>query len=164
MRVEPLAPISRTLALVLAIVPVAAASIIGSAATLPNIPNWYMGLTKPDFTPPNWIFGPVWTTLYILIAIACFRVLRKPRAGGYRGPIIAYLVQAFFNGAWSVSFFGMNNPGLGLIVIVPLWVSILWTLILFWKEDRLAGGIFVPYLAWVSFAIALNAGVWLLNA
>jgi tryptophan-rich sensory protein len=155
--------ISRPTALVLSILPALAASLIGSSATLPNIPTWYMSLIKPSFTPPNWIFGPVWTLLYILMAVACYRVLRQENGRGHRRSIAAYFFQAFFNGAWSVAFFGLNSPFLGLVIIAPLWASIIWTMINFWSYDRFAGAVFVPYLAWVSFAIALNLGIWLLN-
>ena len=163
MEAIPKPAISRPIALGFSILPALAASLIGSAATLPNIPTWYMGLIKPGFTPPNWIFGPVWTLLYILMAIACYRVLRQDSSAGHRWPMTAYLTQAFFNGAWSVAFFGLNSPVIGLIIIAPLWASIIWTMINFWSYDRFAGSVFVPYLAWVSFAIALNLGIWLLN-
>ena len=164
MSADPKAPLSFPIALGLAILPALAASLIGSAATLPNIPTWYLSLMKPDFTPPNWIFGPVWTILYILMAIACYRVLRKDHVEGYRLPMMAYLIQAFLNGAWSVGFFAGNSPLLGLIIIVPLWASILWTMVIFWHRDRFAGSVFLPYLAWVSFASALNFEIWRLNS
>ncbi len=157
------APLSLTLSLVLAVVPVMAASVIGSMATLPNIPTWYLGLIKPSFTPPNWIFGPVWTLLYAAMAFAFYRILRKPGDEGRGSVIAAFMIQIALNGAWSVVFFGLRNPLLGLIVIVPLWLTIAWTLTLFWKRDRISGGCFVPYLAWVSFAAALNLEIWRLN-
>ncbi len=158
------APVSRSFALVFSIVPVFLASAIGSAATIPNIPGWYMNLVKPGFTPPNWIFGPVWTVLYIVIALACYRVLRKPGSASRFWLLVAYLVQAGLNAAWSIVFFGLHSPGIGLIVIGPLWASIVWTIFLFWRRDPLTGAVLLPYLAWVSFATALNAAIWSLNS
>jgi tryptophan-rich sensory protein len=158
------AALSRPIALALAIIPAAGASLIGSAATLPNIPLWYTGLVKPNFTPPNWIFGPVWTALYVMMAVACFRILRREITRGPRQPIIAYILQSILNGLWSVVFFGLTSPALGLLVIAPLWLSIIWTMVIFWRIDRVAGSLFFPYIAWVSFAIALNVGIWILNS
>jgi translocator protein len=157
------AALSRPLAIAFAVVPAASASLIGSAATLPNIPVWYSSLLKPDFTPPNWIFGPVWTALYMMMAIACFRILRKENQKNHSRPILAYSIQAILNGFWSVAFFSLNSPAFGLVVIVPLWLSIIWTMLLFWRIDLISGILFMPYLAWVSFAIALNIGIWVLN-
>lgn len=155
------APFSRFAAACVAVVPVLAASAIGSAATLPAIPGWYAGLAKPDFTPPNGAFGPVWTMLYIGMAIAAYRVLRRP--GGGRAPLVAFLVQIALNGFWSVAFFGLRNPGLGLAVIAALWIAIAWTMVLFFRQDRWAGALFAPYLAWVSYAALLNAAIVRLN-
>lgn len=156
-------PMPWLLAAVLAIAPVLAASVIGSLATLPNIPSWYLTIAKPWFTPPNWIFGPVWTALYTIMAYAFYRVLRQPTASGRTWVITAFMLQIALNAGWSVAFFGGRSPGLGLIVIMPLILSVAWTLLLFWRRDRIAGALLVPYLAWVTFAGALNLAIWRLN-
>ena len=155
-------PPGRFVSLAIAAVPVIAASVIGSLATLPNIPGWYAQLIRPSFTPPNWLFGPAWTTLYILMTLACYRILRQER-GGKTWPIIAFMIQIALNAGWSLAFFGGHSPVAGLLVIVPLWLSILWTCVLFWRRDTLAGALLVPYLVWVAFACALNVEIWRLN-
>jgi benzodiazapine receptor len=154
----------RFASLSMSIAPVAAASLIGSLVTLPNIPAWYTFLAKPWFTPPNWVFGPVWTTLYVIMAYAFYRVLRQHTAGGHKWIITVFTLQIALNAGWSLAFFGGRSPMLGLIVIVPLCLSVAWTLVLFWKQDRLAGALLAPYLLWVLFASALNFEVWRLNA
>ncbi|MDB5644020.1 MAG: TspO protein [Hyphomicrobiales bacterium] len=155
-------PPGKLVSLAVAALPVIAASAIGTFATLPNIPGWYAALAKPSFTPPNWLFGPAWTTLYVLMAYAFYRVLRTDYTDRTL-PVAAFLLQIALNAGWSVAFFGGRSPLAGLLVIVPLWLTILWTCVLFWKRDKLAGALFIPYLAWVSFAAALNFEVWRLN-
>ena len=150
------------LSLSLAIIPVVAASVIGSLATLPAIPGWYALLAKPSFTPPNWLFGPAWTTLYVMMAYAFFRILRQPASDRTR-PVAAFMIQIALNAAWSLAFFGRHSPLSGLAVMGPLWLAIAVTAVLFWTRDRLAGALLIPYLAWVSFASALNFEVWRLN-
>ncbi len=140
-----------------------AAGALGSAATMPAIPTWYAGLTKPSFTPPNWAFGPAWTTLYILMAIAFWRVLQAPPTEMRRGAIVAFVVQMALNTLWSFAFFGARAPLAGLVVIAALWAAIAVALVRCWRLDRPAGALLVPYLAWVSFASALNAAIYLLN-
>jgi benzodiazapine receptor len=140
------------------------AGIIGSIFTVQNIPTWYASLAKPDFTPPNWAFGPVWTTLYVLMGVAAFLVWKK---AGFRGEgkkaLAAFGVQLALNAIWSIVFFGLQSPLYGLLAIVPLWLAIAGTAWLFWKIDARAGWLMVPYLAWVTVASALNYYVWLLN-
>jgi tryptophan-rich sensory protein len=148
----------------MAAAPVIAASLLGSWATLPNIPDWYAGLAKPWFTPPNWIFGPVWTVLYTIMTIAFFRILRQPEGRNNRLVITAFMVQIFLNAAWSIGFFGARSPILGAIIIFPLWISIFFTMVLFWSRDRISGLIFIPYLTWVSFAALLNFAIWWKNS
>jgi tryptophan-rich sensory protein len=137
---------------------------IGTFATIPNIPTWYAGLAKPSFTPPNWLFGPAWTLLYILMGISFWRILSL--AGGEPGQRLAvalFLGQLIFNAFWSVAFFGLRSPLLGLVVICALMVAIVATIFAFWPLDRLAAILMWPYLAWVGFASALNLSVFLLN-
>lgn len=147
--------------LLIAIAPVVIASVLGSAATVPQIPGWYAGLAKPPFNPPNWIFGPVWTTLFAMMAYAVFRILRQPLEA--RGALLAYHVQLALNLAWSCVFFGLNSPLGGMLVILPLLAMILVTIAAFRPIDRLAALLLWPYLAWVSFATLLNASIWWLN-
>lgn len=140
-----------------------AAGAIGGRATYPAIPGWYQSLEKPSWTPPDWLFGPAWTTLYILMGVAAWLVWRH---GGWRSqkrPLTLFVVQVVLNALWSLLFFGMRNPGLGMAEIVLLWLAILATLIAFWRVSRVAGGLMVPYLGWVTFAAALNFAVWRLN-
>ncbi len=151
-------------AFLIAVIPVVAASLLGSAVTVPQIPTWYPTLAKPVFNPPNWVFAPVWTTLYALMALAVFRILRLPTGTpGKRSALLAYHVQLVLNVMWPVAFFGMNSPAAGLVVILPLLVMIAVTMRLFRPLDRLAGRLFWPYLAWVGFATLLNFSIWWLN-
>lgn len=151
-------------ALLVAILPVVAASILGSAVTVPQIAGWYAGLAKPSFNPPNWIFAPVWTALYALMALVVFRILRIPvGTPGRRRALLAYHLQLLLNIAWSFAFFGANSPLAGLAVILPLLAAILATIATFRPLDRLAANLLWPYFAWVCFATLLNASIWWLN-
>ena len=133
----------------------------GSVVTEPNIATWYAGLVHPSFAPPNWLFAPVWTTLYVVMAVAAWRVWRL---AGTRSPeMIAYAMQLIFNFAWSAIFFAAHQIGLALVEIGLLLALILATTILFWRRDRLAGLLFLPYLAWTVFAAFLNHAFWSLN-
>jgi benzodiazapine receptor len=140
---------------------VVSASVIGQVATLPNIPGWYAGINKPGFTPPNWVFGPVWTTLYVLMAVAFWRVLVRRRVSDPAS--LAFLVQMALNAFWSVAFFGLHNPVFGLWVIVALEAAILVTIRLFYRVDRIAAWLLVPYALWVGYATLLNAAIVRLN-
>lgn len=151
-------------ALALAIIPVVAASVAGGAVTVPQIGGWYAGLIKPSFNPPNWIFGPMWTALYALMAFAVFRILRLPiGTPGRRRALVVYHVQLLLNFAWSFAFFGANSPVAGLVVIIPLLIAIVATIAAFRPLDRIASLVLWPYLAWVGFATLLNASIWWLN-
>lgn len=142
---------------------VAACILLGAAGgliTAPQIETWYTTLDKPGFTPPSWVFGPVWTTLYALQGMAAWLVWK---AGldrrAVRVALALFVLQFALNVAWSPAFFGLESPTLGLVVIVPLWVAIAATS----RVDRRAATLLVPYLAWVSFATALNYAIWMLN-
>ena len=140
------------------------ASFIGNAATMPNIPTWYAEIQKPWFTPPNWLFGPVWTLLFTALIVAFYRILRlDPLTPGRQRAIIIFVIQIACNTLWSIAFFGMRSPGLGLVVIVFLWSSIVANMIAFRRLDRLSSWAFPPYLAWVSFAGALNLAIYMMN-
>jgi tryptophan-rich sensory protein len=134
-----------------------AAGLIGSLFTAPAIPTWYAELSKPFFGPPNWIFAPVWTTLYILMGIALYRVW------AYRGLVTLFVIHLVFNALWSILFFGLQSPLLGLFDILLLLGLIILMTIKFYRVDRLAAYLLVPYLAWVSFATLLNFSIWWLN-
>lgn len=142
-----------------------AASLLGGLVTRPQIPGWYAALEKPFFNPPNWVFGPVWTLLFAMMALAFWRVLQRPAGTPGRGAaIVAHLVQMALNVTWSVVFFGLNSPAGGFLVIGLFLVAIGITIRLFASLDRPAAWLLAPYLAWVSFASVLNASIWWLNA
>ncbi|AFK52347.1 TspO and MBR like protein [Tistrella mobilis KA081020-065] len=121
---------------------------LGGAVTTPEIDGWYRTLPKPGFTPPDWVFAPVWTTLYILMAVAAWRVWRKAGIAGARGALGLHLVQLALNLAWSVLFFGLHQVGLALVDILVLLVAVTATAIAFGRHDRPAGLLMLPYLAW----------------
>jgi tryptophan-rich sensory protein len=134
---------------------------IASLFTEPSIRGWYAALVRPAITPPDWVFAPVWTTLYVLMAVAAWRVWQKT---GLKDPALyAFAGQLFLNLCWSAVFFGLHQIGFALAVLLVLDLALLATLILFWRRDPVAGMILVPYLAWTSFASLLNFEFWLLN-
>ena len=137
---------------------------IGSIFTVRSVTTWYLTLKKPSFNPPSWVFGPAWITLFILMGIALYRVWNKGTAApGVKIALAAFFVQLLFNVLWSLAFFGLKNPLLGLLDIALLWILILVTLILFWQVDRVGGLLLAPYLLWVSFASVLNGTIYFLN-
>ncbi|WP_247881167.1 TspO/MBR family protein [Skermanella sp. TT6] len=140
------------------------ASATASSVTLPQIDGWYAGLEKPWFNPPDWLFGPVWTVLYGMMAVAGWLVWRDRGLAGARGPLLLFGLQLGLNILWSLIFFGMQQPGLAFAEISALWIAVAATMVAFWRVRPLAGWLFVPYLLWVSYAAVLNASVWLLNA
>jgi benzodiazapine receptor len=135
----------------------------GGAVTAESVGTWYVGLAKPSFNPPAWVFGPVWTVLYLMIAVAGWRVWRRRGEAGARDALAAWGVQLALNLGWSVLFFGARMIGAALVEIVVLLAAILATVALSWRIDRLAGWLLVPYAAWVAFATVLNAALWWLN-
>ncbi|AOS44171.1 TspO/MBR family protein [Lacunisphaera limnophila] len=137
------------------------AGAIGSAATFENVRTWYPTLTKPSWNPPGWIFGPVWTTLYGLMGVAVWRAWRTGPAA--RPLVRLYFVQLVCNALWSVLFFGLKQPAWALVDILALLGCLLWLQRGFWRTDRLAGALWVPYVLWVSFATVLNATIVRLN-
>jgi benzodiazapine receptor len=150
--------------LVVSIIACLAAGAIGSIFTRQAIPTWYATLEKPVFNPPNWLFSPVWTLLYIMMGVAAFLVWRKGLENRQvRIALIVFLVQLVLNALWSVAFFGLESPLYGLIVIAALWVAILFTVLKFHRLSLAASVLLWPYLLWVSFAAVLNSSIWLLN-
>jgi len=135
---------------------------LGSLATVPQIQTWYAQLQKPAFNPPNWIFGPVWTTLYVLMAVSLWRVWRSGHADALKTKITFILMLAL-NAAWSPVFFRLHRPDLALWIIY-FYVGALALLIRYlWRQDRLAAALQLPHLAWVLFATALNSAIAHLN-
>lgn len=124
---------------------------------------WYAQAEKPDWTPPNSLFGPVWTGLYILIAVAAWLVFRQAGARGRVLALMAWSGQLILNAIWPWLFFGMHRIGWALGEILLLWLAIVVTILLFWRVRPLAGALLLPYLAWISFATALNFAIWQLN-
>jgi len=152
------------LKLVICIAVCIAAGLVGSLFTRDSISNWYAFLQKPSFTPPNWLFAPVWILLYILMGIAVFMVWRKGlNQFQVRESIVIFIIQLVLNAGWSLAFFGLKSPGLGLIVIVPLWTAILLTIINFFRVSRTAAYLLIPYIIWVSYATALTFTIYLMN-
>lgn len=139
------------------------AALIGSLFTVGAISEWYSTLLKPALSPPNWLFAPVWTILYALMAIAAWLIWERRHHTFASKALFVYGAQLVFNALWSVVFFGLHNPALGLFVIALLWTSIATTAVQFYKINRLAGYLFIPYIAWVSFAAYLNFSIVLLN-
>ena len=135
-----------------------AAGTIGSIFTFSAIPNWYAYLNKPFFNPPNWIFGPVWTTLYTLMGISVYLVWKKRK-----GIPFWFWVQLVLNALWSILFFGLQNPILAFVGVIFLWLSIFLTITSFYRIHKTAAYLLVPYLLWVTFASLLNASIALLN-
>ena len=125
--------------------------------------DWYARLAKPDWTPPGYLFGPVWTFLYAVMGIAAWLLWKRVGLSGAKTAFILFFAQLIFNGMWSWLFFGLHMPGLALIELCILWILILGTLIAFWRLYLPSGLLLVPYLAWVTFAAALNLSIWWLN-
>lgn len=161
------------------------AGIIGSVFTMPSIKSWYAFLNKPVINPPNWIFGPVWTVLFILMGISLYLVwsknfVAKPlktkikawnpwsqklMSGSWQkiNVVSIFAVQLVLNVLWSVIFFGWQQPGLAFFELLMLWFAILYTIINFWRISKPASYLLVPYILWVTFAGFLNYSLWMLN-
>jgi tryptophan-rich sensory protein len=139
------------------------AGAIGSWATFENVRSWYPTLVKPAWNPPAWVFGPVWTTLYVLMSIAVWRVWRRREGAAALRLALAYGGHLVLNALWSVLFFGLRSPALALAEIAVLWSVLAAFQRLLWREDRVSAALWAPYLLWVSFATVLNAMLWWLN-
>lgn len=135
---------------------------VSAAITASEIPTWYLTLNKPSFNPPNYLFGPVWTTLYILMGISWY-MISKTTADRKSKLVVIYILQLILNFLWSIIFFGFHAPFMALIEISLLWITILVMIINFYKENKVAGLLQIPYLLWVSFATTLNFAIWQLN-
>jgi translocator protein len=148
--------------LVIAILIVQSAGVIGSFATFSAIPTWYAGLIKPAFSPPSWVFGPVWTVLYTLIGISLFLVWQA-KGKEKKVALSIFFVHLFLNALWSILFFGLHNPSLAFLEILLLLATLLVVMWQFWHIRPLAAYLLIPYLLWVSFAAFLNFALWQLN-
>lgn len=135
---------------------------LGAMVTEQSVRTWYPSLRKPPGTPPSWLFGPVWTSLYALMAISAWLIWRQYHWGA-RPALLIFLAQLALNLAWSVIFFGARRPGFALAEIITLWWAILFNIYIFYSLDIVAAYLLIPYLVWVSFAAYLNAGICLLN-
>ena len=137
---------------------------LSSRVTMEAIPTWYLGLNKPFFSPPNWLFAPVWTVLYILMGLSVGRVWFYGRRHLWgKTALYHFGAQLIFNGLWSLVFFGLKNPLLGILVIIILWILIERTIYWFRTVDRKSAFMLYPYIAWVSFASVLNTAILYLN-
>ena len=137
---------------------------IGIGFTTPALAAWYQYLNKPSFNPPNWIFGPVWTLLYILMGIALFLVYKKTKENRLaKQGVFVFMVHLAFNFSWSIIFFGGQMIALAFANIIVLWLFIVYLTIIFWRVDKRASILLWPYLAWVSFASVLNYAIMFLN-
>ena len=138
---------------------------IAGAATQSSVKTWFPTLEKPFFNPPSWVFAPVWSFLYIIMGVAAGRIWGRIEfeREAVTKALTFFVIQLVLNALWSILFFGLKNPLLALIEIVLLWLMIYETYLKFRKIDKVSGYIFIPYLAWVTFATALNAGIWWLN-
>lgn len=150
--------------LIIAVVVSEVAGIIGSIFTISAIPAWYATLVKPALNPPAWIFGPVWTTLYLVMGIAAFLVWRKGwDKTGVKTALSLFAVQLILNALWSIIFFGLHSPAWALVDIIAMWIVIVATIAAFSKISRSAAWLLAPYILWVSFALYLNYSIWRLN-
>lgn len=152
------------LKLVISLILCQLAGIIGSIFTTPSIPGWYATLEKPAFTPPNWIFAPVWTFLFFLMGITLYLIWQAYPKKVAKSALLFFGLQLGLNVLWSVIFFGLRSPFIAFIEIVILWMAILLTMIKTIEVSKVGGYLLVPYILWVNFAAVLNFFLWRLNA
>ena len=139
------------------------AAAFGSVFTNKSLKTWYQTIKKPTWNPPNKIFGPVWSALYLMMALAGWMVWERLPQKGFSVPMVLFFVQLVLNTFWSVIFFGLRSPGWAFVEVVILWIGITLTMVSFWAVYWVAGVLFLPYLLWVSFAAILNFTIWRLN-
>lgn len=140
-----------------------AIAVLASIATRPEIPTWYAGLRKPTWTPPAWLFGPVWTALYVAMAVAGWLIWHRAGWQDGRLALTLFALQLVLNGAWSFIFFKFHRVGWAFVDIVVLWVAIAATIVTFAAVSQVSSLLLVPYLVWVSYAGALNLAIWRMN-
>lgn len=162
--VLPVASFVRQLAVLLVFVGIClAVGVVGAALTASAVRDWYPTLNKPAWTPPDWLFGPVWTLLYLMMAVAAWLVWRRAGWPASRTPLTLFAVQLLLNAAWSGLFFALHSPASAFADILLLWIAIAATIWSFARVSRSAGALLVPYLLWVTYATALNGAIWGLN-
>ncbi|MFD1603586.1 TspO/MBR family protein [Flavobacterium artemisiae] len=156
---------NKTVKIIIALIVCLAVGYSASLVTRPSVESWYPTLIKPIFNPPNWIFMPVWTLLYILMAVAAGLVWDKinTQSEKVKKALLFFLIQLILNAIWSYLFFGLKNPMLALVEIILLWLMIYETYLKFTKINKISAYLLIPYLAWVAFAAILNASIWWLN-
>lgn len=154
---------TRWIGLAIFIVICVSAGGLGAIATRPEIEVWYKSIEKPSWNPPDYVFGPVWTTLFVMMGIAAWLVWKPGGFKAAKQSLTLFAVQINLNVAWSWIFFGMHQQGWAFVEIVILWVAIVATTVAFFLKSKIAGWLMVPYLAWVSFASVLNFAIWQLN-
>lgn len=137
---------------------------LGAIATTPEIDGWYKTIEKPSWNPPGYVFGPVWTALYIMMGVAAWLVWKREGFKKAKVPLVLFTVQLLLNVVWSWIFFNLHQPGWAFVEIVVLWIAIVATTVAFFKRQKIAGWLMMPYLAWVSFASVLNFTIWQLNS
>jgi translocator protein len=149
--------------LVISLAAVFAVAAIGVLFTRMGLPDWYATLKKPSFAPPNWLFGPVWTALYVMMAVAAWLVWKERGLRATATPMTLFAVQLALNAAWPGVFFGLKSPGAAFAEIALLWGAVLATAVAFARVKPAAGILMAPYALWVSFAAILNLALWRLN-
>ena len=149
--------------LILCIILTVLVGAISGIATTNSIKDWYVAINKPFFNPPNYLFGPVWTVLYILMGISFFLILRSPKSDLRNKAIVVFCIQLVLNFCWSFIFFKFHLIGLAFVEIILIWLSIIWMILVFSKINKAAAYLQVPYFLWVSFASILNFSIWYLN-
>ncbi len=162
MRALP-SPSRQILGLAVAVIVCYGAALLGNLATMPQLPTWYANIEKPTWTPPDWLFGPVWSLLYAMMAVAVWLIWRKAGWRAGKKPLIWFGCQLALNSFWSILFFGIHSPGWAFVDILFLWLAILMSIRTFWPLSRLAAALLIPYFLWVSFASVLNATIWQMN-
>lgn len=154
---------SKSFKLIISILLTVGLGSLGGIFTVNEIPNWYAGLQKPDFNPPNWLFGPVWTLLYTLMGISVYLIWKQPISSKRNKALVIFTIQFVLNFFWSIIFFKEHALGWALVEIIAMWIFILLTILNFGKLSSLAAWLLVPYISWVSFASILNGAIWYLN-
>lgn len=153
----------QTLGLIVSIVVCLGVAGLGGLVTDPRVSDWYAQLAKPKWTPPDWVFGPVWTVLYICMAVSVWLIWRQGGSATAKVPMALFVAQLVLNSLWSILFFGFQQPGIAAIEIVLMWAAILATIVAFWNRSTAASLLLLPYLAWVTFAVLLNWTIWQMN-
>ncbi|MBU1033961.1 tryptophan-rich sensory protein [Patescibacteria group bacterium] len=153
----------KIITLLVSIITCQLAGAIGSIFTFSAIPNWYSTINKPFFNPPNWLFGPVWTLLYLFMGIALYLILNTKKTAKRKTALVVFFTQLGLNSLWSIIFFGLHSPGLAFLEIIFLLTFIVLSILKFLPISKKAAYLLVPYLLWVSFASILNFSIFLLN-